>query len=210
MSESDRSTDEISESTGKRQESTRTESRKPERAHGNNISDIINRPDTKPIIIQTIGIFISVGIAYGVFGLLAVGQIPTGGAGLPTGGGGLPTGGGSEISSLISIFASVFVTIFIAIVAALAGPIVSLITTTRYDQEVSHLDDKLRYATHAVGSALGQIGLMVISVLLISVSGSPIGIGGFINVILISAVIAGLTATLCSYVLQRPAGLDTE
>jgi hypothetical protein len=190
MSEDKKDVDNTIEPTGHEQDSSRIESRQSGYSRNNKISDIFNRPDTKPVIIQTAGIFCAVGVTYGLFGLFAAGQLPSGGGIAGAAGGALVVG-------------------MIALIASLVGPVISLITTIRTDQTLSHLNDNIKYATHASGSAIGQFGLMIIAITLVSSSASAVGIGDLFNLILISAIITGLTAAICSFVLQKSAAPTT-
>lgn len=155
--------------------------------YGEPVTDIHARPDTKPLLFQTIAIFGAVGIGYGLFGYFAVDAFV----------------GGDDLLGGIGGIVSAFVVILIA---SLAGPVISIITTIRTNGLLAYLKDDLVFATAGVGAAIGQLALLAITILF-STAALPgeadVGLGDFLNLIILSMVITGIVAAVIAAALRK-------
>lgn len=154
-------------------------------ASGESITNIVSRPDTKPLIVQTVGLFAVLGVGYGIFSYLAVSSL--------TGEGALG-GFGGGIAAFVFIF-----------VAALIGPVVGSSRGKEIAEHLSSVRDDMAYATGVVGCGLGQLSLMLLTTLAAT---QPLpdsletGVGDFLSIIAFSAVITAVVAALTMYVVQ--------
>jgi len=153
-------------------------------SYGESVTDVINRPDTKPIIKQTVGLFAAVGIGIGILAFVAIGSFDEG-LGEIIGG------------SIIIIIAGLF--------AAVSGPVVASFTSIRILGLLPDLKDDLVYSTGFIATGVGQLILLstVIFLSTLQVSGEDgLGFGDFTGVIVISAVVTGGVSALSIYLLK--------
>jgi len=154
---------------------------------GKSVTDIFSRPDTKPLLIQTIALFSAVGVGYAVMSYLSVNQLVGGGGPLNTFGAGI----------VLYVF---------VIVASLIGPILGLVMGIRTNGMLDGIRDDIAFATGGVGAAAGQVVLILLTALAATTplpAEAEIGIGDFTSLILLSAIATGIVAALGMYVLRN-------
>lgn len=91
-------------------------------------------------------------------------------------------------------------------ISALTGPIVSVTTSIRTNGVLAYLKDDLAYATGAVGAAIGQILLMVITIFLVTrpiPEDMEIAMGDFTNMVFLSVAVTGIVAGIVMYTLRN-------
>jgi hypothetical protein len=153
--------------------------------YGESVTDIISRPDTSPVIKQTVGIFAAIGVGIGILVYLAVNSFSSGTLGSITGG-------------LITIVAVIF--------CAVLGPVIASFTSIRAIGFLPQLKDDLAYATGVVGTGVGQLILLTITIFAATLptsGGGSLGFGDFVNILIISAVATSIVGALSMYVLKK-------
>lgn len=155
---------------------------------GDSVADIFSRPDTQTAIKETFGLLAVLGVGYGLFGYFTVDAVM-----------------GAE-EGVFADFGGLLVAIVVIIVAALIAPVASLATSIRLEGTLADVEDNLVYASAAVGSALGAVGLMFVTALLTSnplPASLDIGLGDFTNLILLTAVVSAIVAAAAGYLLRQ-------
>lgn len=130
------------------------------------IGDILSRPDVKHQIKYAVGIFGIVGLGFGLTGFVFTDiLIP----GVTSSSGST----GSTGSSLFGGFLTIFSLLSILVLAALSGPILGVISALRVDEAFD--TDRVAYVTSASGNVAGYVVMLVVTVLMLSVTGSTGG-----------------------------------
>lgn len=160
----------------------------PSDVENSSVSDIFSRHDTQTAIKETFGLLTVLGVGYGLFGYFTVDAVI-----------------GAEEGAFAD-FGGILVAIVIIIVAALMAPLAAFVTSLRLEGTLADVEDNLVYATAAVGSALGAVGLTVLTALLASnplPASLDIGLGDFTNLILLTAVVSAIVAAASGYLLRQ-------
>lgn len=155
---------------------------------GDSVTDVFSREDTKSTIVQTVGLFVTLGLGYGIFGYFTVNSF---------------VGDGTDA---FVAFGATFVALLVILVAALAGPLLTVTMSMRLNGLLSYLRDDQAYATGAVGSGIGQLILLVLTVILSTLplpDEAGVEFGDFVSVILLSVVVTALVSGLVMYVLRN-------
>jgi len=155
--------------------------------YGESVTDIFSRPDTKPVIIQSIALFAALTGGMLLFSYFTVNGVVNDG-------------------DAVSGIGGTVVTSVIVLVAGLLGQLLAVVSGLRVSGLLTGVKDDLVYATAAVGTGIGQMFMMFFVILASTIplpQTTDLGFSNFVSLMFLSAIAAAVVASLSVYLLRK-------